>query len=388
MLYDDLILHQAQWTRLSRAFAGGRLAHAHLFHGPAGSGKEAHAIELAALINCTATGSSGACGICPSCIKFKNLQHPNLQLVLPLPRHNTITKSDPPLKALKGNDIESLIEQQALKATQPYFKIKLDGANSILINSVRELRRTSNLRQAEAGWRAILIFEAEKLCVPQAAAGNALLKLLEEPPPQTIIILVTDRPNLLLDTLRSRCLALFFPQLPGPDISRYVARSRGIAPDTARLLAAATNGNMTQALQLVEENIDPAALIEPLIASIITPQPRAWQKLVDSLANSRRRKPLEFIVQMQLFQLWLRDLMLLAVESDPVSLIFSAQTDKLHACLNLFPQANWGLCTELLEQALNSLDHNINPSLVFTNLFLNLRDVMRGKFDPGMLIDA
>ncbi|MFC1481459.1 ATP-binding protein [Candidatus Neomarinimicrobiota bacterium] len=388
MIYDDLILHQSQWNRLSVAFTSGRLAHAYLFHGPAGSGKEAHAIELAALVNCTKAGSNGACGVCPSCIKFKNLQHPNLQLVLPLPRRNAVTKSDPPLKALNSNDIDSLIEQQALKATQPYYKINMDGASSILINSVRELRRTSHLRQAEDGWRAILLFEAEKLCIPQPTAGNALLKLLEEPPPQTIIILVTDRPNLLLDTLRSRCLSLFFPQLPGLDISRYMVENRGVTPETARLLAEATNGNLVQALQLVDENIDPDSLISPLISSIITPQPKSWQQLVDSLANSRRRKPLEFIVQMQLFQLWLRDLMLLSINGKMETLIFSTQEAKLRGCLELFPNADWGMCTELLEQALTSLDRNINPGLVFTNLFLNLRDIMRGNTDPGLLVDA
>jgi DNA polymerase-3 subunit delta' len=388
MIYDDLILHQSQWSRLSATFASSRIAHAYLFHGPAGSGKEAHAIELAALVNCTGAGNNGACGACPSCIKFRKLQHPNLQIVLPLPRRNAVSKSDPPLKALNSNDIESLVEQLALKAKQPYYKINMDGASSILINSVRELRRTSHLKQAEDGWRAILFFEAEKLCIPQPTAGNALLKLLEEPPSQTIMILVTDRPNLLLDTLRSRCLSMSFPQLPALDISRYMAENRGVAPDAARLLAEATNGNLVQALQLVDEGIDPSALISPLISSIITPQPRSWQKLVDTLANGRRRRPLEFIVQMQLFQLWLRDLMLMSVNGDLESLIFPAQEAELRGCLELFPKADWGMCTELLEQALTGLDRNINPGLVFTNLFLNLRDVMKGRPDPGMLVDA
>ncbi|MQY63405.1 MAG: hypothetical protein GH143_03750, partial [Calditrichaeota bacterium] len=190
MIYSDLILHSGQWGRLVEAFGQGRLAHAYLFYGPAGSGKEGHAIELAALVNCQVPGKDGAlrqaqdgaCGRCPSCRKVQGLQHPNLQLVVPLPRRVPITKKDPPLKALKPADLEDLTDQLASKARDPYFPVRLKGAQSILINSVRELRRTTYLKPGERGWRTILIFEAEKLCTGEGAAANALLKLLEEPP--------------------------------------------------------------------------------------------------------------------------------------------------------------------------------------------------------------
>ncbi|MCK4578439.1 MAG: hypothetical protein KAU50_06595, partial [Candidatus Marinimicrobia bacterium] len=97
MIYPDLRLHTNLWERLSTTFLQGRLGHAYLFYGPAGSGKEAHAIELAALVNCKQPSVEGACGRCPSCIKMKTLQHPNLQLVVPLPRRNPVEKRDDPL---------------------------------------------------------------------------------------------------------------------------------------------------------------------------------------------------------------------------------------------------------------------------------------------------
>ena len=175
MIYRHLIRHQRQWERLAAAFRKDRLAHAHLFYGPPGSGKLAHAVELAAMVNCRQPGENGACGQCPSCAKFKVLQHPNLQLITPLPRRVTITKNDPAIKALKPADIDRLVEETARLAEDPYHKLKVDGAQSILINSVRDIRKAIHLAPAEQGWRTYLILEAEKLCFPQPTAANALL---------------------------------------------------------------------------------------------------------------------------------------------------------------------------------------------------------------------
>ncbi|MFC1618997.1 hypothetical protein ACFL45_03535, partial [Candidatus Neomarinimicrobiota bacterium] len=247
MIYPNLIPHQSQWQRLVTAFRQERLAHAYLFYGPAGSGKEGHAIELAAMVNClqpAESGFEGACGKCSSCAKARTMQHPNIQLVVPLPRRNPITKEDPPLKALKQGDLDDLTGQIATKAQDPYFKIKLVGAQSILINSVRELRRTAYLKPGEPGWRVILVFEAEKLCYPQPAAANALLKLLEEPPDWTVFILVTDRPHLLLDTIRSRCLGLHFPQLATEDVAAYLQTHHELGEVDAGILAQVTGGNL------------------------------------------------------------------------------------------------------------------------------------------------
>ena len=233
MIYADLIEQPRPWDQLMAARQSGRVAHAYLFHGPAGSGKEAYAIEFAAVLNCQQPQSEGACGICASCRKMIMLQHGDVQVVVPLPRRNAIGKKDSPLKALKPADIEELSAQLQRKGSDPYAKIALDGAQSILINSVRELRRNAVLSPVEGGRRVVLIFDAERLNHPGPAAANALLKLLEEPPPGTVIILVTSRPNLLPETLRSRCVALFFPAVELGLAAAYLAGKFDLQPDAA-----------------------------------------------------------------------------------------------------------------------------------------------------------
>ena len=90
MINPDLIINKKNWSRLIRSWKNTKLPHALLFHGPAGSGKEGHAVELAALLNCTASQNEGPCGNCPSCKKTKSFQHESVKLILPIPGKNKI----------------------------------------------------------------------------------------------------------------------------------------------------------------------------------------------------------------------------------------------------------------------------------------------------------
>ncbi|UCH63708.1 MAG: hypothetical protein JSU77_04480 [Fidelibacterota bacterium] len=379
MIYSDLILHSDQWCRLVESFDQKRLAHAYLFYGPAGNGKEAHAIELAALANCLEPdrqGASGACGRCPSCRKVQGLQHPNIQLVVPLPRSVTIKKDDPPLKALKPAELDDLTDQIASKARDPYFPIRVKGAKSILINSIRELRRVAYLKPGEHGWRAILIFEAEKLCTGEGAAANALLKLLEEPPEWTVFVLVTDRPHLLLPTIRSRCLGLYFPQLTDDQVAGYLIGQHGLDEEQARILAQVTSGNLPQARQLAEAGEEPLQDLEELAGSLLAAEPTHWQRLVSDLALLHRNRSLEFTYRLQLLQTWLRDLMVLQKTGDGGQIVFTRRLTDLRRNIEAWPEADWGAATAAIEQVLGYLERNINPTLALTNMILDVREAI------------
>ena len=383
MIYSDLILHNDQWRRLVESFNRGRLAHAYLFYGPAGSGKEAHAVELAALANCLEPGENGACGQCPSCRKVQGLQHPNIQLVVPLPRSVAITKNDPPLKALKPADLDDLTDQIASKARDPYFRIRVKGAKSILINSIRELRRIAYLKPGERGWRTILIFEADKLCTGEGAAANALLKLLEEPPQWTVFVLVTDRPHLLLPTIRSRCLGLYFPQLTNDQVAGYLIAQHDLEEEQARILAQATGGNLPQARlaagqarQLAEAGEEPLHDLEELTGSLLAVEPTHWHRLVNALAILHRSSSLKFTYRLQLLQSWLRDLMVLQKTGDEGKIVFTQRLTGLRRSLEAWPDADWGAAAAAIEQVLAHLERNINPTLALTNMILDVREAI------------
>jgi len=295
---------------------------------------------------------------------------------MPLPRSVTITKGDPPLKALKPAELDDLTDQIASKAGDPYFRIRVKGAKSILINSIRELRRTAYLKPGEPGWRAIIIFEAEKLCTGEGAAANALLKLLEEPPEWTVFILVTDRSHLLLPTIRSRCLGLYFPQLTNDQVSGYLMEQHSLDEEQARILAQVTGGNLPQARQLAEAGDQPLQDLEELAGSLLAAEPTRWHRLVNDLALLHRSRLLKFTYRLQLLQTWLRDLMVLQKTADEGRIVFTGQLAELRLSLEAWPDADWGAASAAVEQVLAHLERNINPTLALTNMILDVRDAI------------
>ena len=84
MISPDLLINNKNWKRLSRSWNSGTLPHALLFHGPEGTGKEGHALELAALLNCSDISNDNPCGNCPSCKKTKSFQHGNVKINIDL----------------------------------------------------------------------------------------------------------------------------------------------------------------------------------------------------------------------------------------------------------------------------------------------------------------
>lgn len=384
MIYSDLVWHPRQWEQLQNAVRGDRLAHAYMFHGPAGSGKEGHALELAALLNCASPRDGTACGHCDSCLKMATLQHPDLHVVVPLPRRNTLDKHDPPLKALRPADVEDLTAQLQAKGSDPYHKVALDGAHSILINSIRELRRTANLKPAEGGWRIILIFDAEKLAHPTAAAANALLKLLEEPPPRTLFILVTDRPNLLPPTIHSRCLRLHFPALPHAGAKAYVISRYNLEPTDADVLIHTCGGNLHLARQVLaaEDRGSLSAAADDLLEALLQIKPRRWERLVNDLAQLWRRQPAELHYRLQMLQLWFRDLLVLSQTGSGENLVFGHRREELQRHLDTFPRAMWGVAALAVESGQSLLERHVNPTLVMTNLILDIRQAMKGRETP------
>jgi DNA polymerase-3 subunit delta' len=159
MSFNDIIGHDRPVQVLKRALAGGTVAHAYLFSGDEGIGKRMTARALAAAVNCLERGPEGGCGTCPSCRKVAAGSHPDVHLLAP------------------------------------------DGAE-IKIDQIREVQSDLSLCPFEGAKKVLIVDGAETM---NDASSNALLKTLEEPPGETVIILVTSRPQGLLPTIRSRC---------------------------------------------------------------------------------------------------------------------------------------------------------------------------------------
>ena len=145
MIYKNLITHNSVYNKLLSFYKKKHLPNAFIFHGNEGIGKEAHAIEFFGFLNCKKPGENRACGICNSCLKTKIMQHELLHTIVPLPRSKTIKKNDSSLNGLTEKQRIDLTNHFEMKGGKPYHKIELERANTIIINSIRDIKNNINL---------------------------------------------------------------------------------------------------------------------------------------------------------------------------------------------------------------------------------------------------
>ncbi len=252
MQHTDIIGQPSACENLTQLARADRLPSL-LFAGPPGTGKRTTALWLARALNCPA--DDPPCNTCQSCKTLTHLNHPDIKLIFPI---------KVPKKVAQVDDMQAKIELVAEETIKHYEDYAADRAqpepdsrHSISILQVRWLRRESARPPLLARRRFFIILHAHRMADP---AANALLKTLEEPQKQTTIILTTDRPNQLLDTIRSRCRLIRFLPVPTDAIRDWLVDTRGAEPDTAALAAHISEGSFSRALSFIE---DPEQLLTP-----------------------------------------------------------------------------------------------------------------------------
>lgn len=208
-------------TWLQQAYRTDRLPHGLIFGGPAGVGKGTTARALAALHLCLAPNGTAPCGTCDSCRVLAADNHPDFAVV-----HRKLIRQIP--------------DKEDLKATL------------VVVDVIREfLVRPASLKPALGRGRVFIVEEAELM---NAAAQNSLLKTLEEPHPRTLIVLITDHPESLLPTIRSRTQLVRFQALDPALVARELT-NRGIDKATAQLAAELSDGSIGTSLTWIEDGV-------------------------------------------------------------------------------------------------------------------------------------
>ncbi|HVS09396.1 MAG TPA: DNA polymerase III subunit delta', partial [Planctomycetota bacterium] len=197
--------HEREREALTRALADGRLPQSLLLHGARGVGKQRIGLWLGRLLVCERPGTEGPCGACRGCLLALRLEHPDVHWFFPLPRPKGATGSRlaSALEDARAARLEEIREH-------PLAPRDRDEIAGIYVAQVHAMKRAVAARPAMARRRVLVVGEAQAM-VPQEAspeAANAFLKLLEEPPPDTWVVLTAAVPDALLPTVRSRVAAV------------------------------------------------------------------------------------------------------------------------------------------------------------------------------------
>jgi len=221
---------------LKRMLIADRVPHALLFHGPEGVGKKAMAVYLAMAVNCS-QATWEPCGTCTTCRSFAALQHPDLFVLHPSPLN------------IKAEEEAAFLQAMA---NDPY-RIPPPARNlTISIERVRALQHQAVLRPYGARCKVALIFDADRM---RPEGANALLKTLEDPPNEMLLILTSAYPEALLPTIRSRCQWIRLTPLRDEEIEA-ILKEQGQKPHRARLIARLARGHLTRAYDLCEKDIE------------------------------------------------------------------------------------------------------------------------------------
>ncbi len=251
MLFSQIIGQQDIKKRFVRSVAEGRIPHAQLLYGNEGIGKLPLAIAYTRYICCENRGEEDACGVCPSCIKFNKLAHPDLHFVFPVikPAGKSSVICDDYIKEFR----EIIIEKTYFSIDNWYAKISGDAKQGMIYtNESEEIMRKLSMKTYESEYKVMIVWLPEKM---HTTAANKLLKILEEPYEKTVFLLVSNAPDEIITTILSRTQQIQIPKLSDEEIIQALLSARGdeITEEEARDAARIANGSYLKAEIILEE---------------------------------------------------------------------------------------------------------------------------------------
>lgn len=239
---------------LTEAVRNNHAAHAQLFLGAPGALNLSLALAYATYLHCQNKGEDDACGVCPACSKSLKFVHPDTHFVFPLSN----IKNDKDEDRFKAEILKSW---RSFLLEQPFGTLD-DWTNSyggedkqalISREESREIIKTLSLKPFESPHKIMIIWQPELM---HSSAANGILKILEEPPPHTFFILVTNAGDRLLPTILSRTQIITVPLLRDEEVTRYLQHHLQTEKSKAEKIAILADGNLSMAMRLTHTEVD------------------------------------------------------------------------------------------------------------------------------------
>jgi DNA polymerase III subunit delta' len=345
------------------------IPHAFLFTGIEGVGKDNAAIQFARALVQNGNSKESDKGV----RLIEHLQEPYIKLIFPLPRGKNEMDTSTPTEKLTQDELELVREQIDLKAANPFHKISIPKANSIKINSIRDIKKFLSMDFNEIDHRIILISDAHLM---NEESQNALLKSLEEPPEKVIFILTTPYVTRLRPTIISRCWRVNFDPLDEEIIAAILIKNFEVDKPSAFEVAPFAMGSVRYAFKLV--NIDFHNLKEKTISILRYSLGRKFNSAFDELNSVLTNQFAEtYPIIITMILTWLNDTQKHRLNTGKY--FFKDHLDTLDKFNSKFPDADVVEITTRLDRLSNLPGNNINNSLLAANLIFELASVVLKK---------
>lgn len=376
MTFQEVIGQEDAKERLRMLVQENRVPHAMLFCGPQGCGKMALAMAFASYLLCANKADGDSCGHCPQCAMTRKWSHPDLHFTYPVIKAAGTSSDYKPV----SDDFAR--EWHRLLGESPYFTIdhwlrEIGAGNQQAIITVREsdeISRKLSLKSSQGGYKVSLIWLPERM---NEASANKLLKLIEEPPSQTVFLLVSEEPVLLLETIRSRTQRFDMRAIETQAIEQSLIDQRGIDAPQAHRIARVAAGSWTKALDLLSAENEEHEFLDMFMK--MNRQSfernirgmRTWSDDAYDMGRERQRRMLRYFLRM------IRESFMYNFRIPELNYMTEEEDNFVRRFAPYVNEANVIEMSDLIAEGIRDIGQNANARIVFFDTALRMTRLLR-----------
>jgi len=346
-------------TLLQNAHTTNSIASTYLFYGPIGVGKEAVALKFAAMVNGLDEG--------------KWLNSENITYLHKLPANKSVKKSENIYDNYPNDVVEHIKNELQKKQENAYHQVEIPNANQIRVDSIRILKRKLSA-STSGGRRFVIVSGADTM---NNAAANSFLKTLEEPNPNTTIILIAENINSMLQTILSRSQKIKFTPLTNDGIVEYLDdHYTEIDKEKKAIITSFAQGSISKAIQFVDEDL--SGIVNTSVDLLRASLQRSGYRslLMERVEQLTKQRDKNLIINtLKLLQKWLQDAMHLHYGEEKL-IVNSSEVESIKKFVNYYDNIDFPKVFELIENAIVRVNRNVTPDLLLVDLFLSIRKAL------------
>lgn len=377
MQFSNVIGQQKAKTHICELVQEGKMPHALIVSGAEGVGDLAVATAIAQFVNCLNPTVTDSCGSCDNCKRISDMLHPDVHYLFPIASTKKKVESDE--KEKKASTEDFIREFRTMFLADPYLSFdeweeEVDKATQLFISvdEMREAKRKLLLKSFQAAYKVLIVWNAERI---NHNGFNAFLKILEEPPEGTLIILCCTDIGQLLPTILSRCQRMFLERLSPAEVAEYLVEFKEMEAGKAQAIARISDGNVKQAKSYIEEAGQ--AFQNTYVAwlrAVYKGNYEEIQVVLEPVVKSTREQQKAFL----LFSLRkLRDSFLYHIQLPEIALVDEGEV-AFHQNFGKFltPEKSETIVSHI-ENSMHYIRQNVHPQMVFAALSMNMHFVIR-----------
>jgi DNA polymerase III subunit delta' len=373
MKFGDIIGHKEVIARLKGMVENKRIPHAILMNGEEGVGNLACAFAFAQYIFCESKQDGDSCGTCRHCTRMAKLEHPDIHLVFPFALSKDVRICDTVVVDFR----KAFLQQPYLTLADWFNELGAENKQPVIpAEESDQIIKKLSYTSYEGRYKIMVIWMPEKMNITSA---NKLLKILEEPPDDTLFFLVTSHLDQLLTTILSRTQLVQFGKIPDEDIMTALQKKFGLNSEKARQVTALADGNYREALGFLSEdggNLEFLQHFQNFMRACLKFDIFKVSEWVDSNASLGREKQkyfLQYALQM------IRECLMFNYGASTLVKLGGEEMDFIKKFSPFIHQGNYEKIAEELNNAYYHVERNAHAKILFMDICLRMNELINVK---------